>query len=64
MIVVGVGRKMADETPEALRAEIDHLQQLSRYVTDAQVLAEIKKMIEELEQRLNEVSRKPPRAEG
>jgi hypothetical protein len=55
---------MADETPEALRAEIDHLEQLSRYITDARVLAEIKKMIEELEQRLNEVSRKPPRAEG
>ena len=46
---------MADETPEALRAEIDHLQRPSKHVTDARVLAEIQKMIEELEQRLSEM---------
>jgi hypothetical protein len=46
---------MADETPEALIAEIDHLRRLSRNVTDERVLAEIKKMIDELEQRLREL---------
>jgi hypothetical protein len=46
---------MADETPEALSAEIDHLRRLSMHVIDERVRAEIQKMIEELEQRLSEV---------
>lgn len=45
---------MADETADALHAEIDHLRRLAQLVTDAQVRAEIRKMIEELEQRLRE----------
>jgi hypothetical protein len=43
---------MADETPETLRAEIDHQRRLAQLVTDAGVRAEIEKMIEELERRL------------
>jgi hypothetical protein len=46
---------MVDETADGLRAEIDHLRRLIQLVTDAQVRAEIQKMIEELEQRLREL---------
>jgi hypothetical protein len=46
---------MADETPETLRAEIDHQKRLAQLVTDAGVRAEIQKMIEELERRLSEL---------
>jgi hypothetical protein len=46
---------MADETPETLRAEIDHQRRLAQLVTDAGVRAEIEKMIEELERRLREL---------
>jgi hypothetical protein len=46
---------MADQTAETLRAEIDHLRRLGELVTDARVLAEIEKMIGELEQRLREL---------
>ena len=45
---------MADQTAETLRAEI-HLRRLGELVTDARVLAEIEKMIGELEQRLREL---------
>jgi hypothetical protein len=45
---------MADETPEALSAEIKHLRGLSQLVGDERVLAEIQRMIEELERRLRE----------
>lgn len=45
---------MADDTPEVLRAEIDHLRRLAQLVADARVREEIKKMIEELERRLRE----------
>jgi hypothetical protein len=47
--------QMVEDTAEALRAEIDHLRRLRLFVTDARVLAEIKKMIEELELRLREL---------
>lgn len=40
------------ETPEALRAEIEHLRRLGYLVTDERVRAEIQKMIAELEERL------------
>jgi hypothetical protein len=43
---------MADETADALRGEIDHLRRLAQLVTDARVRDEIRKMIEELEQRV------------
>jgi hypothetical protein len=46
---------MVDETANALRAEIDHLRRLVDLVTDAQVRAEIRRMIEELERRLREI---------
>ena len=46
---------MADETPETLRAEIDHQRQLAQLVADAGVRGEIEKMIEELERRLREL---------
>jgi hypothetical protein len=46
---------MADETPETLRAEIDHHRRLLQLVTDAGVRAEIEKMIQELERRLREL---------
>lgn len=46
---------MPDETPEALIAEIEHLRRLSTRALDEQVLAEIQKMIVELEQRLSEL---------
>ena len=49
------GIAMADETPETLRAEIDHHRRLAQLVTDAGVRAEIEKMIEELERRLREL---------
>jgi len=44
---------VADATrePSRLRAEADHLRRLARGITDARVLAEIRKMIEELERR-------------
>jgi hypothetical protein len=45
---------MADETPEAIQAEIKDLKRLARLVTDANVRAEIQKMIDELERRLRE----------
>ena len=45
---------MADETADALRGEINHLRRLAQLVADAQVRAEIQKMIEELERRLQE----------
>ena len=41
-----MGKSEAD-----LRAEAQHLRRLARLVSDAQALAEITKMIEELEQR-------------
>ena len=41
-------------TPEKLRAEIEHLRQLAKLVTDKRVQGEIAKMIEELEQRLRD----------
>ena len=49
----GVRAGVADATqePSRLRAEADHLRRLARGVTDARVLAEIHKMIEELERR-------------
>lgn len=53
---------MADETPETLMAEIDHLRRLARLVTDAGVRAEIEKMIEELERRLRDLEER--RADG
>lgn len=34
---------MADETPETLRAQIDHQRRLAQLVTDAGVRAEIEK---------------------
>jgi hypothetical protein len=43
---------MADETADAVRAEIDHLRRLAQLVTDARVRAEIGNMAEELERRL------------
>jgi hypothetical protein len=46
---------MVDETPERLRAEIDHHRRLARLVTDAGVRAEMGKLIEELERRLREL---------
>jgi hypothetical protein len=46
---------MVDETLEALRAEIDHHRRLAQLVTDADVRAEIEKMIQELERRLREL---------
>ena len=46
---------MADETPETLRAEIDHHRRLAQLVTDAGVRAELERMIEELERRLREL---------
>jgi hypothetical protein len=39
------------KTKADLRAEAQHLRRLARLVSDAQALAEITKMIEELEQR-------------
>jgi hypothetical protein len=42
------------KTAAELRAEAQHLRRLARFVTDAQALAEINKMIEELEQRARE----------
>jgi hypothetical protein len=54
VINIEVVAKVADETGNALRAEIDHLRGLARLVTDERVLAEIEKMIQELEQRLRE----------
>jgi hypothetical protein len=48
---------MEDEdanTPEKLRAEIEHLRRLSRGIADAQVKDAIKQMIEELQRRLRE----------
>ena len=54
MINIEVVANVADETANALRAEIDHLRQLARLVSDERILAEIKKMIEELEQRLRD----------
>lgn len=46
---------MVDETPETLRAEIDHYRRLAPFVTDARAKAEIEKMIQELEQRLRDL---------
>jgi hypothetical protein len=46
---------MADETPEALRAQIDHQKRLKQFVTDAGVRVEIEKMIDELERRLRDL---------
>ncbi|HTW52049.1 MAG TPA: hypothetical protein VME45_09165 [Stellaceae bacterium] len=46
---------MADKTADELRAEIDHLRRLAQLVTDAQMRAELQKMIEELERRLREL---------
>jgi len=45
---------MVDETPEKLRAEIDHHRRLAQLVTDAGVRAEIEKLIAELERRLHD----------
>jgi hypothetical protein len=53
---------MADETVNKLRAEIDHLRRLADSITDAQVRAEIRKMIEELEERLRELDERGPTA--
>ena len=52
---------MADETPETLRAQIDHQRRLAQLVTDAGVRAEIEKMIEELERRLRELENGEPK---
>jgi hypothetical protein len=41
-------------TPEKLRAEIEHLRGLAKFVTDQRVRSEIAKMIEELEHRLRD----------
>ena len=48
--------RMADEneTPEALRAEIEHLHRLAGLITDERVLDEIRRMIGELERRLRQ----------
>jgi hypothetical protein len=43
------------ETPEKLRAEVEHLRRLARGILDERVLAEIAKMIEELERRAREI---------
>ena len=50
----GPGYKMADDTAEAIQAEINDLKRLAQLVTDANVRAEIQKMIAELERRLRE----------
>jgi hypothetical protein len=44
---------MADgeETPETLRAEIEHLSRLAKGVTDEHVLNAIRQMVEDLERR-------------
>ena len=39
------------ETPESLRAEIEHLRRLFDLVTDKRVLDEMKKMMDELERQ-------------
>lgn len=46
---------MVDENAETLRAEIDHLRRLAQLVSDAQVRAEIQKMIDELQGRLRDI---------
>jgi hypothetical protein len=60
---------MADEgeTAGSLRAEIEHLRRLADLVTDERALTEMRKMIEELEQRLRELGQdemRPVMAEG
>jgi hypothetical protein len=50
------------ETPETLRAEIDHYRRLAQLVTDEGVRAEIEKLIEGLERRLRELEKPGPSA--
>jgi ribosome-associated translation inhibitor RaiA len=51
---------MVDHTAQTLRAEIDHLRQLARGVSDDRVHAAIDEMIEELERRLSELEGRHP----
>ena len=51
---------MVDHTAQAFRAEIDHLRQLARGVSDDRVQAAIAEMIEELERRLSELESRHP----
>lgn len=59
-LIISVRGCMTDEkeTPETLRAEIEHLRRLAGGVTDERVLHEIRLMIEELERRVRELEQR------
>ena len=60
---LGRGERMVKEreTPEKLRAEVEHLRRLAGGVLDERVRAAIEQMIEELERRAREIEQQSDR---